>query len=136
VGVFSADSPTTRVVQSPDRFLVTCRVVPDTSDAPSLLANEREADLVFDRLERACPELFQPAAPITLDFGDARRGYSWMRKYGNTDLRVLIIDGIVKFIDPLRGGPAIYLGRESDWQKSTLSLSCWRRDERYHAALR
>jgi hypothetical protein len=136
VKVFSGDAPTARVAQSPDRFLVTCRIVPNTSGDSSLIANERRADLAFDRLERACPELFQPAGPVTLDFGDARQGYSWMRKYGNTGLRVLIIDDIVKFIDPLRGGPAVYLGREGDWDKSMLSLSCWRRDERYHAALR
>lgn len=136
VKVRSADAPQTRVAQSPDQFLVTCRIVPDTSGDSSLIANERAANVVFDRLERSCPRLFQPAGPVTLDFGDVRAGYGWIRRYENTDLTVVITGGIVEFIDPLRHGPAVYLGRESDWEKSMLSLSCWRRDERYYAMLR
>jgi hypothetical protein len=101
-----------------------------------LIANERRANRVFERLERACPQLFQPAGPVTLDFGDARQGYTWMRRYGNTGLSVVITGGIVEFISPLRGGPAAYLGRESEWEKSMRPLSCWRREERYHAAVR
>lgn len=125
-----------RVAQPTDRFLVSCRVVPSPGRDSSLIANERGADLVFDRLEHACPELFRPAGPVTLDFGDSQRGYTWTRRYDDTDLSIVITGGIVKFIDPLRGGPAVYLGRESDWEKSTLPLSCWRRDERYHAMVR
>lgn len=130
------ESQIARVAQPTEGFLVTCRVVPATSSDSSLIANERRANLVFDRLERACPNLFQPAGSVTLDFGDARQGYSWMRRYGATGLSTVIMDGIVKFIDPIRGGPAVYLGREADWGRSPLALSCWRRDERYHAALR
>lgn len=136
VKVFFAGAPPARLAQSPDQFLVTCRVVPNTSGDSSLIANERRANVVFDRLERACPRLFQPAGPVTLDFGDAGAGYGWIRRYVNTNLRVVITGGIVEFIDPLRHGPAVYLGREGDWEKSMLSLSCWRRDERYYAVLR
>jgi hypothetical protein len=132
----AATSRVARVKQPTDGFLVTCRISPTSASDTSLIADESRADLVFDRLERACPRLFQPAGSVTLDFGDARQGYSWMRRYGATGLSVVIMDGIVRFIDPIRGGPAVYLGRASDWEKSSLALSCWRRDERYHAALR
>jgi len=135
--VLSDDAPPTRAAQSPDKFLVTCRVVPNTSGDLSLIANERVANVVFDHLERACPKLFQPAGPVTLDYGDALQGYGWMRRYQNTDLTVVITGGIVELFDPLRGGGAqVYLGHESDWEKAVLPLACWRHDERYHAALR
>ena len=125
----------TRVAQPTDAFLVSCRIVRRTRGDSSLIANERVANEVFDRLERACPELFQPAGSVTLDYGDARAGYAWVRRYGNTDQSTVIAGGIVKFIDPLRGGPAVYLGRESDWEKSSVALSCWRHDERYYAVV-
>jgi hypothetical protein len=136
VKVFVDDGPPTRIAQSPEQFLVSCGVVRNTSADASLLVNERSANLVFERLERACPDLFQPAGSVTLDYGDARAGYGWIRRYANTELTVVISGGIVEFVNPLRGGPAVYLGRESDWEKSVPSLSCWRRDDRYYAALR
>lgn len=112
-----------------------CRVVPAAGSDTSLSLAERRADTVFDRVERACPNLFQPAGPVTLDYGDQKHGFDWVRRYGNTNLSVVISGGIVRFIDPVRGGPAVYLGRESDWEKAPVPLVCWRLGERYHAAL-
>jgi hypothetical protein len=130
-----AGSHIVRVAQPTDAFLMTCRVVADAGSDSSLLAGESRANIVFDRLEHACPGVFQPAGSVTLDFGDARQGYSWIRRYGNTGLSTVITGGIVKFIDPLRGGPAVYLGREADWEKSPLALSCGRRGRRYYAVV-
>ena len=136
VAVIVDDGPPRRIAQSPDQLLISCGVVRSGTPDRSLFANERGANLVFDRLERACPDLFQPAGSVTLDYGDAQAGYGWIRRYLNTELTVIITGGIVEFVNPLRGGPAVYLGRESDWQKSVPSLSCWRRDDRYYATLR
>ena len=41
-------------------YMVTCRVVPDSADRSAEIAGQKEADLVLDRLEDACPQLFQP----------------------------------------------------------------------------
>jgi len=136
VKIFVHDRSPSRIAQSPDQFLVSCGVARNTTTDSSLFVNEGGANLVFDRLERACPDLFQPAGSVTLDYGDARAGYGWIRRYANTELAVAITDGIVEFVDPLRGGPAVYLGHESDWEKSMQPLSCGRRDERYYAVLR
>lgn len=87
-------------------------------------------DLVFDHLEDACPELFQPRRPRTENYGEY-----WRRLYINTDLTALVSHGSVKFLNPLRGGPTVYLGRESDWAKAPLPLTCGRRDGRYFATV-
>jgi len=115
--------------------LIACEAVPSAAVDPRLIAGERRADLVFGRVEAACPALFQPAGSVTLDYGDARLGYAWVRRYGNTNLSAVIVGGIVKFVDPVRGGPGVSLGRESDWEKSSVRLVCGRREDRYFAAV-
>lgn len=122
-----------RVPVSPDRNLVACRVVPDDIPHTALFAGDRVADVVFNRLEDACPQLFQPRRPVTEDYGDERTGYYWMRRYASTGLAVMITHGALKFFDPVRGGSPGSLGRETDWENAPPRLLCGRRDERYYA---
>lgn len=121
-----------RVPMSPNDVLMACKVVPDNSQHTALFGGDRRADLVFNRLEDACPQLFQPSRTVTEDFGDDASGYR-MRRYEGTGLALMITRGSVKFFDPLRGGSPTYLGRESDWETASLPLVCGRRDERYYA---
>lgn len=109
-------------------YVETCRAVPDTADLTALKARQRTADLVFDRLEDACPRLFQPRRLITLRFGD-----SWRRVYGATDIVALISYGRVKFSDEIRPHGLIDVGSESDWVKAPLRLECGKRDGVYFA---
>jgi hypothetical protein len=109
-------------------FLTSCHVVHDNTDRSAQITRERAIDLVFDRLEGACPKLFQPRGLRTEHFRDV-----WRRYYINTDLVVLVSNGSVKFLNPLRGGPMVYLGRESDWAKAPLRLACGRRSGSYFA---
>jgi hypothetical protein len=122
-----------RVPVSPDRNLVSCRVIPDDTAHAALFAGEDTANLVFDRLEDGCPRLFQPRRPVTEDYGDERSGYHWMRRYASTGLAVMITHGMVKLFDPVRGGSPIFLGREADWEGAPPRLLCGRHDERYYA---
>lgn len=122
-----------RVPVSPDRTLTTCKVVPDDRPEAALFASEGTANLAFDHLEDECPQLFQPRRPVTEDYGDEKKGYYWIRRYDTTDLAVIITHGVVKLVDPVRGGPATYLGHESDWETEPLQLACGRRDGRYYA---
>lgn len=124
-----------RVAEPTSEYLIVCPVAASGAPDPVLIAGERQADVVFDRLERGCPALFQPAGTVTLDYGDRRQGYEWVRRYESTDLSVVIMSGTVRFIDPVRGGPAIYLGREKDWESTSLPLVCGRRHGRYFAAI-
>jgi hypothetical protein len=109
-------------------YLTSCHVVPDDTDRSALIARERAVNLVFDRLEDACPALFQPRRLRTEHTREV-----WRRLYVNTDLVALVYHGTVKFLNPVRGGQAVYLGLESDWAKEPLRLSCGRRDGRYFA---
>ncbi len=112
-------------------YLTTCHVVPDNVDHSAEIARERRADVVFDRVEDACPALFQPRRLRTERFPDF-----WRRYYVNTDLVVMIGHDTVKFLDPVRGGPTVYLGLERDWSKAPLQLDCGRRDNRYFSNVR
>jgi Glycosyltransferase family 87 len=109
-------------------YLTSCHLVPDNTDSSARVAREHAVDVVFDRVEDACPTLFQPRRLPTEYFVEF-----WRRYYVNTDLVVMISHGTVKFLDPVRGGQMVYLGLESDWAKAPLQLACGRRDYRYFA---
>jgi hypothetical protein len=109
--------------------LVTCRVVPDTTDRSALIVRQRAVDLVFDRLEDACPKLFQPRRLVTVHDGAV-----WRRLYSSTDITAWVSYGRVKFGDPMRAGNGLIdVGRESDWAKAPLHLDCGSRNGVYFA---
>ena len=109
-------------------YLMSCRIVPDDSNRSAEDARERAVNVVFDRIEDACPALFQPRHLRT-----ERDREVWGRSYVNTDLVLQISRGSVKFVNPARGGPPMYLGLESDWAKAPLRIACGRRNGAYFA---
>jgi hypothetical protein len=111
-------------------YLVSCRVFPDETGVPAAIAHERAASIVLDRLEDACPQLFQPHRLPTDVRGDLAQ-----RLYINTDLVAWVRSGWVKFVDPTRGDPMVLLGRESDWITAPPRLVCGRRNGHYFARL-
>jgi Glycosyltransferase family 87 len=108
--------------------LVSCHLVPDSTDHSALIAQQHAADLVLDRLEDACPKLFQPRRLLT-----EHQGRAWRRYYVNTDIWAWVSDGWVKFYQSQRGSFRSFVGRESDWTKAPLRLACGRRDGVYFA---
>jgi hypothetical protein len=109
-------------------YLETCRAVPDTFDLSALRAHQRAADVVFDRLEDACPRLFQPRRLVTI-----RSGNAWRRVYGATDIVASISNGRVSFSDQIRPHGLIDVGSELDWAKEPLRLECGKRNGVYFA---
>ncbi len=109
-------------------YMVSCRVVPDSADHSGEIAAQKEANVVLDRLEDACPQLFQPRRLPT----DTRGSIS-KRLYMNTDVVAWVSLGWVKFQEPMRGDDMVVLGRESDWLKAPLPLACGRRQGHYFA---
>jgi hypothetical protein len=101
-------------------YLYTCRVV-SGADLRSYQQRARAKDLVFKRVEDACPSLFQPRGLLS-----DQNGQLWSRLYMNTDIRLWINNGWVKFVDPIRGGDPVVIGRESDWVRAPQSLYCGR----------
>jgi Glycosyltransferase family 87 len=108
--------------------LASCHLMADTSDRSQETAARRAVDIVLNRLEDACPALFQPPRPQT-----EYVNHVWMRSYGATDLQAWIADGQVKFIDPTRGVHEIFVGREEAWARAPLALECGRRHGIYYA---
>jgi hypothetical protein len=109
-------------------YVATCRVVPDSTDRSALIARQRAVNLVFDRLEDACPKLFQPRRLVTVHYGKV-----WRRLYGGTDIVAWVSYGRVKFSDQIRPHGVIDVGSESDWAKAPLHLDCGSRNGVYFA---
>ena len=109
-------------------YLVTCRVVADTRDPSAMIARRHAVDIVFDRIEDACPRLFSPRRLVTL-----HEGGIWRRIYGGTDISAWISRGRVKFADGIRRNGMIDIGAESDWAKAPLKLECGSSDSVYFA---
>jgi hypothetical protein len=110
-------------------YFASCRLVPDDTDHSAVLARKRAVDLVLDRVEDACPELFQPSRPASALVGHG----AWMRRYQNTDLNAWVSQGWVKFQNVITGGELAYLGSEADWTRAPLKVVCGRRNGRYYA---
>ncbi|HEX3914567.1 MAG TPA: hypothetical protein VHW71_13750 [Steroidobacteraceae bacterium] len=128
---FTVASSKPSVPQSRDTtYLVSCRVVPDRAEHPAQLEAQHNIDLALDRLEDACPALFQPRRPNTEYMGDGG-----LRRYVNTDLNAWVSHGTVKFLQPSLGGDVAYLGTENDWATAAMTIQCGRHNGRYFADL-
>lgn len=110
-------------------YFISCPVATGKARDPALVTAENDANLVFDRLEDACPPLFQPRRPVTYLMGDETHGYVWARQYPNTDIFAMLSRGRVQFQPFLRR--AGYAGRESAWEKAPLRVSCGRGADGY-----
>jgi Glycosyltransferase family 87 len=109
-------------------YLVSCHLIPDSADHSAQIAQQLAADVVLDRLEDACPKLFQPRRPLS-----EHRGRAWARYYSNTDLSAWVSDGWVKFYQSQRGIFRKLVGRESDWARAPLRIACGRQSGIYFA---
>jgi hypothetical protein len=135
MGEAAASSRSSGPAPAPDTgYLVACPAVPDRSDRSALLASERAADVVFNRIEDACPELFQPSRQISRNYSGSQ-AYVWVRQYSGVGLDIFIGPGGVEVSDVVRGGFPEYLGRESDWLNSSPRLACGRVGQHYYARM-
>jgi Glycosyltransferase family 87 len=127
--VFGLETPTS-VAQTPadTLYLVSCHLIPDGADHSAQIAQQLAADVVLDRLEDACPRLFQPRRLLS-----EHRGRAWARYYANTDLSAWVSDGWVKFYQSQQATFRVFVGRESDWARAPLRISCGRQDGIYFA---
>jgi hypothetical protein len=111
-------------------YLASCHLVDDPNDESREVAARRAVDVVLDRLEDACPALFQPRRPQTEHVGQV-----WQRFYGATDLTAWVSRGEVKFASAVRDTRTIVVGREDAWAMRPLAVECGRRNGIYFARL-
>jgi len=126
---FGISMPVTFTPRYKSQF-TSCHLVADDKDQSQEAAARQAADAVLNRLEDACPALFQPARPQTEHVNQV-----WLRFYGATDLTAWIGQGEVKFIDSTGSAHEILVGREETWAKGPLPLECGRRNGIYFARL-
>jgi Glycosyltransferase family 87 len=110
--------------------LASCHLVADTRDRSPEIAARRAVDVVLDRLEDACPALFQPRRTQTEHINGV-----WLRVYPATDLAASVGQGQVKLLSAIGGSREIAVGSEEAWAKATLQLECGRRHRTYYARL-
>ncbi len=110
--------------------IASCHLVADTSDRSQEKAARRAVDIVLDRLEDACPDLFQPRRPQTEHINQL-----WVRTYPATDLTAWVGKGEVRFVSAVRDRREIFVGREEQWAGKSLPLQCGRRHGVYFADL-
>jgi hypothetical protein len=110
-------------------YFISCPVVAAKAPDPALVADESQANLALDRLEDACPALFQPRRPPTYLLGDKAHGYIWAREYSNTDFFAWTAKGWVHFQRLMRQEG--YAGQESVWDTVPPRVSCGRGADGY-----
>jgi hypothetical protein len=109
--------------------LVTCATqAADPADLARRAERQRQVDLVLDRLEDTCPQLFGPHGYETQHIGGV-----WSRYYGGTDLVAFVNRGQVKFLGTIHGPDVQYLGKESEWAVAPVALVCGRHNDVYFA---
>jgi hypothetical protein len=110
--------------------LASCHLVPDTRDRSQEIAARRAIDVVLNRLEDACPALFQPGRTQTEHINGV-----WLRVYSATDLSAWVSQGQVKFASATSGPAENLVGREDEWARGSLRLECGRRNGIYFARI-
>lgn len=110
-------------------YLAACRLVQAQA---RFLKGERSANVIFDRLEDACPALFHPRHPQTRNLSDPHLQI-WAREYAGTGLMVYVASGGHVMLHALdRGGPPEDLGTSREWLTAAPPVECGRRKERYY----
>lgn len=106
------------------RYMVSCQLVQDRTPEDALVFKAPVPNLVLDRLEDACPALFQPRRPLTFVLGNAAHGYRWARQYSNTSVLAWVWDGRVKFQKLIGRNPERDVGSELAWERAPLAGPC------------
>ena len=76
----------------------------------------------LDRIEDACPNLFQPARPVT------EQTPYWTRLYNmGSEIQLWIEDGRILYFAPPLGGDPIDIGTVADWMERPQPIDCSRK---------
>jgi hypothetical protein len=91
--------------------VASCALRPAPRD-PADIERERQASLVFDRIEKACPRLFRGQSAVTEPFASG-----WSRYYAGLDARLEAYADRV-MLNRYRLAKEVDLGRLADWERS------------------
>lgn len=109
-------------IARPQIRFVTCRLVEAPKARAAYERALRPIDVVFDRVEDACPGLFHPRRPAT----ELRTHF--VRTYNmGSEVHLWVDSERVKYFRPTRGGDPIDIGSVSEWTERALSFDCTRK---------
>jgi len=106
----------------PQIRFVTCRLVEAPKARAAYERAVRPIDVVFDRVEDACPNLFHPRRPATEFRTHFVRTYNM-----GSEMHLWVDSERVKYFRPTRGGDPIDIGSVSEWTERALSFDCTRK---------
>jgi len=112
------------------KSFATCRVVPGAETRNRQQYLKSLDDLAFDRIEDACPQLFQPRRPYTEMIGG-----TGSRRYPNTDIVAWVREDTIRFFSPITGDPIYEIGAAHSVADRSLRLECGRSRGHYFAHL-
>jgi hypothetical protein len=105
----------------PWKHFLTCRLVADPAGRAAYESAVREANVVFDRVEDACPNLFHPRRPPTTEYRFLARTY-----HMGSELQLFVDAGRVKYYW-MHGGDPIDVGELADWLRAPGRFDCSRK---------
>ncbi len=108
------------------RTYMTCHVLPGGIDRRTQRNLKKVVDQALDRVEDACPQLFQPKRPYTEMV--AKTG---TRRYLNTDFIAWVREDTIRVFNPMTGDPVYVLGAASSWAAASHALICGRLNKHY-----
>lgn len=101
---------------------VTCRLLPNPAGAERYIREVRGVDVIFDRVEATCPNLFHPPRPVT------EQHPNWTRLYNmGSEIQLWIADGRLLYRSPFLGGDPIDIGTVEAWSKAPQRIDCSRK---------
>ena len=103
-------------------YWLSCPIVAGEGPNASERAEKARMDLVFDRIEAACPNIFSPRGAPT-----ERSGPLWQRTYSNSDTGIWSGPLGIHFYNSLIGGDPVPVGRLEDWEREPQPIDCSRR---------
>jgi len=103
---------------------VTCRLRPDPEAAERYVRDVRDVEVIFDRVEATCPNLFHPQRPVTEQFPN------WTRLYNmGSEIQLWIADGRLLYRSSLLGGDPIDIGSVREWSIGARPIDCSKKYE-------
>lgn len=101
---------------------MTCRLEAAPESALAYARDVGPIDMIFDRVEATCPNLFHPARPLSEQYP------KWARLYNmGSEVQLWIEGGRVLYSSPSRGGGPVDIGSVQAWMESAQPFDCSRR---------
>jgi hypothetical protein len=101
------------------KYFLSCRLVKAPEERIAYLQAVAAVDVAFDRIEDACPKLFQPRRAPTQEYLFLARTY-----HMGSEMQLYVDGGRVKYFYPLRGGDPIDVGPLDAWRQAPQRIDC------------